>query len=161
MGGSRRVPLSPWADLSRTLCSHYPPTPDLSRTLCSAKWSRLAVDANRPSAIGFVSYCRSHQSDGKKLPGQFCDSALVLSILRLFVLSQFIRSLSRTLERKVLFWAGRAAFVSYSRLGKMCKHVKTRCFGRDFPYRRVILQNFVGESPIFEFLQFGAILLKI
>ena len=69
----------------------------------------------------------------KKLPGQFCDSALVLSILHLFVFSQFIRSLSRTVERKIQFWAGRAAFVSYSRLGKLCKHVKTRGFGRKIP----------------------------
>ena len=124
----------------------------------SSDWQLTQIGRRR---VRNLSYCRSHQSDGKKLPSQFSDCALVLSILHLFVFSQFIRSLSRTVERKIQFWAGRAAFVSYSRLGKLCKHVKTLCFGRDFPYRRVTLQNFDGESQIFEFLQFGAILLKI
>ena len=70
-------------------------------------------------------------------------------------------SLSRTLERKIQFWAGRPLLYRNSPSCKLCKHVKTRGFGRDFPYRRVTLQNFDGESQIFELLQFGTILLKI
>ena len=68
--------------------------------------------------------------------------------------------MSRTLERKNQFRAGVLLLCRSSRFCKLCKHVKTLCFGRNFPYRRETLQNFDCESPIFEFLQFGTILLK-
>ena len=58
-------------------------------------------------------------------------------------------SLSRTLERKKQFRAGGALLFRSSQKCKLCKHVKTRGFGREFPYRRETLQNFDDESPIF------------
>ena len=42
-------------------------------------------------------------------------------------------SLSRTLERKIQFWAGRPLLYRSSQSGELCKHVKTLGFGRDFP----------------------------
>ena len=70
-------------------------------------------------------------------------------------------SLSRTLERKNQLRAGGALLYRSSRLCKLCKHAKTVGFGRDFPYRRETLQNFDDESPIFDFLEFGTMLLQI
>ena len=50
-------------------------------------------------------------------------------------LSEPIResSLSRTLERKIQFWAGRPLLYRSSQFSELRKHVKTRGFGRDFP----------------------------
>ena len=42
-------------------------------------------------------------------------------------------SLSRTLERKIQFWARRPLLYRSSQFSELCKHVKTRGFGRDFP----------------------------
>ena len=76
MDGPGRVALSPCVDLSRTLCSSDSCGSSLSRTLCCRKWFRLAVDADRASGMRNLSYSRSHQSDEKKLPGQFSDHAI-------------------------------------------------------------------------------------
>ena len=70
-------------------------------------------------------------------------------------------SLSRTLERKNQLRAGGTLLYRSSRLCKLCKHAKTQGFGRNFPYRRETLQNFDDENPIFDFLEFGTILLQI
>ena len=50
-------------------------------------------------------------------------------------LSEPIResSLSRTLERKIQFWAGRRLLYRNSPSCELCKHVKTRGFGRKPP----------------------------
>ena len=42
-------------------------------------------------------------------------------------------SLSRTLERKIQFWARRPLLYRSSQFSELRKHVKTRGFGRDFP----------------------------
>ena len=42
-------------------------------------------------------------------------------------------SLSRTLERKIQFWAGRPLLYRNSPSCELCKHVKTRGFGRKPP----------------------------
>ena len=42
-------------------------------------------------------------------------------------------SLSRTLERKIQFWAGRPLLNRNSPSWELCKHVKTRGFGRKIP----------------------------
>ena len=136
----------------------------MSRTLCSRKWFRLAVDADRASGMRNLSYSRSHQSDEKKLPGQFSDHAIEST--RYFFGPQGAESHTAGQVCLVLsnaknqFWAGGPLLYRSSRNCKLCKHVKTLCFGRNFPYRREALQNFDCESPIFEFLQFGTILLK-
>ena len=103
--------------------------PDLSRTLCSAKWPRLAVDANRASAIGFVPYslfCENTSfkkvscfwlPDARKVrPGMGFNGQFV----------SYSQSKNSTLGRP-------ATFVAYSRHGKNVAHEKTRDFGRNFP----------------------------
>ena len=111
-----------------------------------------------------LSYSRSHQSDEKKLPGQFSDHAIEST--RYFFGPQGAESHTAgqvclvLSNAKIQFGAGGPLLYRSSRNCKLCKHVKTLCFGRNFPYRREALQNFDCESPIFEFLQFGTILLK-
>ena len=136
MVASRRGALGPCVDLSRTLCSSDSCGSSLSRTLCSRKWFRLAVDADRASGMRNLSYSRSHQSDEKKLPGQFSDHAIEST--RYFFGPQGAESHTAGQVCLVLsnaknqFWAGGPLLYRSSRNCKLCKHVKTLCFGRDF-----------------------------
>ena len=158
MDGFRRVPLGPCVDLSRTLCSSDSCGSSLSRTLCSRNWFRLAVDADRTSegAKCLVLSIVSKQTILKSLVFWYLFGVQNRAGSRSAAAVCLVLS-----NTKNQFRAGGPLLYRSSRNCKLCKHVKTLCFGRDFPYRREALKNFDDESPIFEFLLFGTILLKI
>ena len=48
-----------------------------------------------------------------------------------------------------VFWLQGCTLSRSSRFSDLRKHGKTRCFGREFPYRRVTLQNLEPQPPDF------------